>query len=124
MFVLGALVWKKAAKPLIPSESYRDGTVKLEEYAKENERAGAYAAVREHIKKTVQGPKVAIVHFGDCWHEVEQRTFAIRGEIRLESPRGEQTQLHYFCTLRGSTSTKWTIIDLALEDGHLPQELR
>ena len=117
MFVttLMVVVGRTAGGPSIdgsPPES------RLDRYLAEEERASAYAVVRDQLDQMKDEPGITAVFCRDCSHRWIGGEIEFRGQVDFQMDEGAMERHDYTARLSGSRYDGWQVLslDLAVEE--------
>lgn len=119
MFVatLAVVVGRTAGGP-----SSEDGAPasRLDRYLAEEERASAYAVVRDHLDQMKDEPGITAVFCRDCAHSWSDGVIEFRGQVDFQMDEGGLERHDYTARLRGSRQDGWEVLSVALGAAEAP----
>lgn len=92
-----------------------DGEAKLKAYLAEQERASAYAFVRDLLDQRSKEPAIAAVYCRDSWHRWVDGKIEFTGDVDFVDPVGQPFPHRYIATLTGSAKDGWELVTIDVQ---------
>ena len=89
--------------------------MRLNEYLAEEERASAYAAVRNSLDQMAGESGIAAVFCRDCSHRWIDDVIEFQGQVDFRMDSGEMESLDYTARLHGSKRDGWEVLSVDIE---------
>lgn len=85
---------------------------RLDDYLAEEERASAYAVVRDYIDQMPLEENVVAVFCRDCSHRWVEDVIEFQGEVDYQMDSGDMVRHPYTARLTGSKQDGWEVISV------------
>ena len=87
---------------------------RLDRYLAEEERASAYAVVRDQLDQMKEEPGIVAVFCRDCTHRWIGGEIEFQGQVDFQMDEGGITRHDYTARLSGSRQDGWDVLSLEL----------
>lgn len=89
-------------------------TSRLDHYLAEEERASAYAALRDELDQMKDEPGITAVFCRDCSHQWVGGEIEFQGQVDFQMDSGVLERHNYTARLHGSRQDGWEVLSVAL----------